>query len=51
MSAPAGGGVSGEGAAVAAGVRRREGWRHSVFIDGEGRLSSCGSAAQGEEDV
>ena len=25
--------------------------RHSVFIDGEGRLSSCGSAAtEGEEE-
>ena len=32
-------------------ARLAAGWRHSVFIDGEGRLSSCGSAAQGEEDV
>jgi len=26
------------------------GMQHSVFIDGEGRLSSCGSAQEGEED-
>jgi len=31
-------------------VRAAAGNRHSVFIDGEGRLSSCGTAAQGAED-
>ena len=31
--------------------RRQALWYHSsVFIDGEGRLSSCGSAQEGEED-
>ena len=32
-------------------ARAAAGERHSVFIDGEGRLSSCGSAAkEGEEE-
>jgi len=31
-------------------ARAASGWQHSLFIDGEGRLSSCGMAAQGEED-
>ena len=31
-------------------ARAAAGERHSLFIDGEGRLSSCGSAAEGEED-
>ena len=31
-------------------VRLAAGCQHSVFIDGEGRLSSCGAAAEGEED-
>ena len=32
-------------------ARAAAGQRHSVFIDGEGRLSSCGNeAAEGEED-
>ena len=31
-------------------ARLGAGLRHSVFIDGEGRLSSCGTAAEGEED-
>ena len=31
-------------------ARASAGDRHSVFIDGEGRLSSCGTAAEGEEE-
>ncbi|EOD32345.1 hypothetical protein EMIHUDRAFT_631926 [Emiliania huxleyi CCMP1516] len=31
-------------------ARLAAGGQHSVFIDGEGRLSSCGTAAEGEED-
>ena len=31
-------------------ARLAAGQRHSVFIDGEGRLSSCGTAEVGEED-
>jgi len=31
-------------------ARLAAGAQHSVFIDGEGRLSSCGTAAEGEDD-
>ena len=31
-------------------ARLAAGARHSLFIDGEGRLSSCGAAAESEED-